>query len=248
MKISWVTFTQNTFSHQKLSRSTLLLPAIILTIFTISAQAAYQYTYTGNTFITSSSTPDFGESCSPDELGGLCTTLLEEYVSVNFTYPTLLSGGISLPTNFSYTISTNDINDSSNYNELAYPYIPPYPPEPPNPLGSIGNPNLFLTFNILSVSPNGLPTDWDISIYSNYYNGHDTIDNYIKTSTNQDRTLGSLSRFEFHEGQLDNAPGKWTVSVVPEPSTYVLLLSGLGLITFSARRRNSNYLRISGST
>ncbi len=238
MKRSWVAFTQNTFSHQKLSRASLWLPAIILTISTTSAQATYQYTYTGNTFNTSSFTPDFGESCNPDELGGLCTTIREEYVSVKFTSPTLLSGGISLPTNFSYTMSTNDRDYSSNYYDLAYPYIYPYPPDSPPP-DFYEPPNYFGTFNILSVSPNGLPTDWDILIYNNYYNGHDTIVNNIRTSTNQDSTSGSFSRFEIHDGQLDNAPGKWTVSAVPEPSTYVLLLSGLGLIAFSAKRRSN---------
>lgn len=45
MKKSRLALAQNTLSHKKLIRTTLLLPAIILTIFTTSSQATYQYTY-----------------------------------------------------------------------------------------------------------------------------------------------------------------------------------------------------------
>ena len=34
-------------------------------------------------------------------------------------------------------------------------------------------------------------------------------------------------------------PGTWTVAAVPEPSTYALLLAGLALVGFSAKRHMS---------
>ncbi len=35
-------------------------------------------------------------------------------------------------------------------------------------------------------------------------------------------------------------PGTWTVTFVPEPETYVLMLAGLGLLAFAARGRNKS--------
>lgn len=253
MKKSWVARTQHRLSHKKLSHTALLLPAIILTISTTSAQATYQYTYTGNTFTTSTFAPNWGGemSCNPDPTAP-CISTREEYVSVKFTYPTLLSGSVNLPTNLAFTISTNDVNDPYRNRDLAYPFISPYPPwypppgyppVPPDPLGTPWNPYNIGTFNILSVSSNGLPTDWDISVYNAYNNSHDNVESFIRSSTNQDSTSGTDNRFTHYSGQLDNASGIWTVSAVPEPSTYVLLLLGLSLIAFSARRRNSNYLQ-----
>jgi hypothetical protein len=239
MNKTWATLTQVRFNDKKLSLATLLLPACILTIFMTSAQATYQYTYTGNTFNTSSFTP----SWDGDINNMSCyTQFREEYVTVHFTSPTLLSGGISLPTNLSFTMSTNDVNDSENYNDLTYPYNYPYPPNFPPPDFYLP-PTYIGNFKILTVSSYSLPTEWDISIYNNYYNGHDTVENNIRTSTNQDSTSGSFSRFEFHDGQIDNTLVKWTVSEVPEPSTYVLLVLGLVLITISVKHNNRNCLR-----
>jgi hypothetical protein len=46
------------------------------------------------------------------------------------------------------------------------------------------------------------------------------------------KTIGSASNEQFYMGAVDA-----TVSAVPEPSTYALMLAGLGLVGFMARRR-----------
>ena len=248
MKKSWLAVVQYTLSHQKLMRVALLLLATMLAIFTTSAHATYQYIYTGNTFITSTITPNWGGdmSCNPDPTA-YCIETREEFVSVTFTFATLLSAGVNLPANLSFVISTNDVNDPYRSRALPYPFIYPYPPDypppvPPDPIGTPGNPYNIGTFNILSVNSFGLPTDWDISVYNAYNNSHDNVDSFIRTSTNQDSAAGTDSRFSNYSGQLDNAPGQWTVSAVPEPSTYAMLLAGLSLISFFAKRRNSKLL------
>jgi len=251
MKKSWLAFTQNTFSHKKSIRAALSLPAIILTTLTTSAQATYQYTYTGNTFVTSTFGPNWTEwPCNPDPTAP-CIENRDVYVSVKFTSPTLLSGGVNLPANLSFTISTSDVIDPYRSRDLPYPFIsppiPPYYPYPEGfPPGTPENPYNIGTFNILSVNSYGLPTVWDISVYNAYNNSHDNVESFIRTSTIQDSTSGTDNRFTYYNGQLDNAPGMWAVStVVPEPSTYAMLLSGLSLIAFSAKRRRST-VKING--
>lgn len=234
MKKSRVIFAQNTLSHKKLIHAALLLPAIILTIFTTSAQATYQYTYTGNIFTTSSTTPNWpGEgACNPDPTAP-CITTREEYVSVKFTSPSLLTSGASLSDIPAFTLTASD-------RILPYPY--PYPSQ--DPVGGPGDPahpNYGGVFDIFAVDANGLPTDWNISIDYNYRAPTARLwQSFIKTSTTQDITYGGYEGFLDYLGQLDNNPGTWSVTTaVPEPETYAMLLAGLGLIGFTARKRNS---------
>lgn len=41
-------------------------------------------------------------------------------------------------------------------------------------------------------------------------------------------------------GQILNSPGTWTVTAVPEPESYVMLMAGLGLIGCISRRRKQH--------
>jgi len=236
-KLSLLSFT-------RFCLNVLVLPAFVWASMTFSAQAAYQYTYTGNIFTVLNVSPNWGGemACNPDPAAS-CISTQEEHVSVKFIHQTLLSGGVGLANNFSFTISINDANDPYRSAELSYPFIstlpPGYPPPVPEfPLGSAGNPHNNPTFEILSTDSFGLPTSWNISINNEYDNSHDIIKRFIGTSTNRDSTVGNTSRFNDYSGQIDFAPGLWTVSAVPEPSTYVLCLLGLGLIAFRVRRRN----------
>jgi hypothetical protein len=53
-----------------------------------------------------------------------------------------------------------------------------------------------------------------------------------------DSTSGETGAFDF--GRMDGNPGTWTVSPIPEPSTYAMLLSGLAVLGFVLRRNKEN--------
>ena len=64
-------------------------------------------------------------------------------------------------------------------------------------------------------------------------------DNIWKTHTEAFTTLGGAVTFSFVTGHLAPNVGALidNVTVVPEPETYALMLAGLGLVGFMARRR-----------
>lgn len=215
----------------KLFRYMWLSFAACMIFFSATASAAYQYEYTGNPFTTIFNShillpdpPYVWEVSLPQQ----------EYISVVFTSNTLLttSSTFSDITGFSITAVNPD-----NTRKLLYPS--PFPTDPSGHVPGMGDMVYNGVFTISSVDANGLPTGWNISIDHNYHapTGRFT-QTFIQTSTNQELTFGGYEGFTDYHGELNNNPGTWRVaSVVPEPETYSMLLSGLGLIVYAARRK-----------
>jgi len=222
----------NAFSLKRVSGYVRFLSVILLSVCSTSVLASYQYVYTGNPFTTTFTSHNY--EYPPPYDTSIVTS--EEHISVVFTSPTLLTSGTSLDDSLNFTISTVSADGAR---VLPYPY--PYPREPGAGPGSPSNPNYEGVFDILAVDDKGMPTDWNISVDYNYPapTGRFT-QTFIKTSTTQDSTYGGYEGFYEYHGQLDTNHGKWSVvTVVPEPKTYALMLTGLGLIGFSARRRRT---------
>lgn len=198
---------------------------IISSIFSTSANAIYQYIYTGNT-LTNTYT-GYSGGPPPDY------TIIENfnnYISVSFLTETLLKDAINLSTSIPFSISLNG-GDFFGNGALFYPY--PYGLPPGTNLGgvSVDSPNYDIGFVISDFNEKGLPTDWNISIDYNFFAPTGRFwQSYIKTSTNQDITYGGYLGFYDYFGQLDNNPRKWTITVVPEPDSYALMFIGLCII------------------
>jgi PEP-CTERM motif len=77
---------------------------------------------------------------------------------------------------------------------------------------------------------------YEIYSYANYPNSAYYPYTNPVTDDQGDYVLGV---YDVYKGLVLNAPGTWTLSVtpVPEPETYAMLLAGLGLLGFMARRR-----------
>lgn len=56
-------------------------------------------------------------------------------------------------------------------------------------------------------------------------------------SPTDDAELSLASGAFYQEGGAGTVAAHWSVSAVPEPETYAMLLAGLGLVGFAARRR-----------
>jgi len=226
-------FTSNLawLNGKKLSSCALYFSVIIASLFSTSALATYQYTYTGNPFTTTFNSLIL----LPDPPYAYTTTeYKEEYISVIFTSESLLSNGSSINDISGFTISAVNADGGR---VLPYPY--PYPS--PNPSGEVGtpaHPNYDGIFDIFAVDANGLPTDWNISVDYNYRPPTARLtQTFIKTSTSQDSTYGGYEGLYDYLGQLNNNPGTWSVTAVPEPEIYAMMLGGLGLIGVAIRRR-----------
>jgi|GEM_PF-2158394 len=226
-------FTSNLalVNGKKLSSYVLYFTVIIASLFSTSALATYQYTYTGNPFTTTFNSLFL----LPDPPYVYTTTeYKEEYISVIFTSQSLLSSGSNINDISGFTISVVTDHDRV----LPYPY--PYPSPIPDGVttGSPEHPNYDGIFDIFAVDANGLPTDWNISVDYNYRPPTARLtQTFIKTSTTQDSTYGGYEGFYDYLGQLNNNPGTWSVTAVPEPETYAMMLGGLGLIGVAIHRR-----------
>ncbi len=190
----------------------------LATFFPLSAEALYQYQYTGNSFTGSVDVqnPDYGRFP------------IQETISVAFTSANLLSGGEDFEdiSNFSITLR----GESEHGTRIEeYPFI----------LGRFDDVAVDRVFTISSVNANGLPTDWNISVDVNALERQNRYaQSFIQTSTSLDKTYGYYLFSNDWSGESINNPGTWTVtSPVPEPETYAMMLAGLGMISFVSRRK-----------
>ena len=226
-KLQLRTFTNSTV-RKKLRNYVLFWSMITSSVFSSSTFADYQYIYSGNVFST---TFNVLHDNPPYDL----PWALDEHISAAFTTPTLLNAGANLIDVPAFTISA--ISD--------YSRVLPYPSPNPNPdfgwsdngwpdINYVGN------LNIAAVNSYGLPTEWNISVDYSFTSptGH-FHQSFIKTSTNKDITYGGYEGFSDYLGQLDNHPGMWSVTAVPEPEKFVMFFAGLGLMGFIARRRKN---------
>jgi hypothetical protein len=218
----------NSVISKKLKRNFLFWLIIISSVHSSNTFANYQYIYTGNVFPTMFNAL---HDNPPYDLPWVSN----EHIKVAFTTLTLLNAAANLT-----NVPAFNLYVVSDYGRsLAYPSPNPNPdfgwsdngwPD----ISYVGN------FNIATVDSYGLPTQWNISINYSYTlpTGHYHQSN-IKTSTNKDITFGGYEGFFDYFGQLDNHQGTWSVTPVPEPETYEMLLAGLSTLGFIVCRRKN---------
>jgi len=111
----------------------------------------------------------------------------------------------------------------------------------PSTPGSPANPDIIGVFYIGAVDSTSLPTEWDISIDLSYWAPTGRFFyRHFSTSTDLDTVARGYESITEMAGSITDQSGIWTVSEVPEPSFYVLLLAGLGLLAFMVRRRREH--------
>jgi hypothetical protein len=99
------------------------------------------------------------------------------------------------------------------------------------------------TYSDIEIATNasGNVTAWFVGAYANSAN--------TQMQTNLNSPHGFIPGADFSEttanfagnyGFVPANPGTWTISSVPEPETYAMLLAGLGLIGFITYRRKSD--------
>jgi hypothetical protein len=201
--------------------------AIAIAFFVMSApaQAVYKYEYNGNVFPTT----EWFYYYNPDEPPPFYPYYItyDSKVTAEVFSPTLLTSGSGFTNGLTFTL-TQTSSDYAMYT-MTYPY--PFPP--------YYNYHEEGVFNIGAVDASGLPTKWDISInYASQATTGRVFSRTFTTSTDLDSVTGGYEGFHYFEGSNANNPGTWTVSAVPEPGIYAMLLAGLGLIGFSARKHS----------
>lgn len=207
-----------------MSRYVLSSMVMFASIFSTSALAQYKYVYIGNTFTATYNQnnfvfPDFFETQ---------TEMVNQYISVSFLSPILLTGAINLSSHLPFTMSL-----IGNGEYLGYGYTEYYP--------SLFSPefvpgyDFYPSFNIYAVDDQGLPIDWAISLGSVFHSPR-INENYMGTSTHLDNIYGGYELASWYSGQLNNNPGLWTVMAVAEPEVYAMLLAALGLLGYASRR------------
>ena len=90
----------------------------------------------------------------------------------------------------------------------------------------------------IATNASGNVTAWFVGAYANSAN--------TQMQTNLNSPFGPISGADFSETTaffagnygIVGTPGTWTVSGVPEPETYAMMLAGLGLLGFIATRRS----------
>lgn len=207
----------------KFIKTILPLGFILLTMFPSLAKANYVYSYIGNPF-----------QATVHEM-----TQFENMQWEMVDYPVDVFLGIEVNTTGLLTTSTN-INDLTSLKIFTTNSIHPTELIYPGPTPEAYNPEVSGSFNIGSFSADGLPSAWSINLnqYAFYGGRGHFID--MSSSDLSDSINGYHEPFITFEGELIGQPGTWKLSVspVPEPETYGMLILGLGLVGFVARKRN----------
>lgn len=87
---------------------------------------------------------------------------------------------------------------------------------------------------LVSTNPSGAISEWDLAGCGNIGCVHVVLSRNIVGNVRDD---GQLVPQGASEGIVDNNPGVWTVSVVPEPSTMAITAVGLAGLGWCRRRR-----------
>lgn len=194
--------------------------------FSTLSYSAYQYTYSGDT-ITGTLTQYHIFEPEP-------YTTTEDFtgaIFLQFTSPTLLTGSADLTNIGSFMMGGETTPSFYGNGTITGNWVYPYPYQ-------VDAYHSYGEFQILAVDANGLPTDWNIKMQGDAGYTRHTYSNFETTPTT-DKIYGYSEYGYDWSGQTTN-PGQWSVvsvSVVPEPETYAMLLAGLGLIAYVARRR-----------
>lgn len=162
---------------------------------------------------------------------------LEVSLDADIYMPTtrLLQAGDTLEdvSRFSMTLNVN--SDGFRYSETVF-----FPHVPICDQCGVHN-ETEASLSIGAIGMFALPTDWDLFISRRFIlptGRHDYME-FASTDT-QDRLYGFYESFTNSTGQLDGARGVWSLSVVPEPATYGLMLAGVGLLAFISRRNTTS--------
>jgi hypothetical protein len=143
----------------------------------------------------------------------------------------LLAAGDTLEDVSRFTMTLNVNDNGSRYSEtLLYPFVP-YCDQCPVQR------EMEASLTIGAIGMFALPTDWDLFMSRRYIlptGRHDYLE--LGSTDSQDRLYGFYETFTSSTGQLSGSRGVWTLAVVPEPSTYGLMLAGVGLLAWVWRR------------
>ena len=92
---------------------------------------------------------------------------------------------------------------------------------------------------INSVDAHGLPTDWNIWLQDYWIlpTGRHDVTGITSTTGRDGFTAGNEDGFA--AGGSGPGGGTWLAMPIPEPSTYALMMAGVGLLAVIARRRSS---------
>ncbi|CAA9890506.1 conserved hypothetical protein [Candidatus Methylobacter favarea] len=218
--------------------------AITISTLSASAQANFLYEYTSNVIPVTSR----ANVPKPTSDGGSIWYELVESHEVVITAlvnsPARLTNGSGLTDDLIFTLTPHQIdygyffyNFFPQQDGLTYPYPLPLFPD----CEFCPHTDISAVWNIFAVDALGLPSEWDISISQwvmQRGRGHFAE---IATSTNLDSFSGydnlQTPYASSYEGSLANNPGSWTVTQVPEPESWAMLLSGLGIFGFAGRKR-----------
>lgn len=216
--------------------SALGMAALLALTPTPAAADYYQYSYTGNPFTVTTQTVFPWEG---DPRGGRTFALMA--IDAVIIADHLLTGTVTTADVRSIRLTLRSLSNEGETTWLTIP-APPYEvcPVCPDYGPAIGGSLHISGFNELNQ-----PYQWDISI--SYFMGSPTgRADRLTLRTFQDSMFGdqvdavdggydgAFSR----RGALTNSAGVWAMAVmVPEPSTYALMLGGVGLLAGWARRR-----------
>ncbi len=227
------TLVKHSLNHRtskRIRHTVLSIAGLMLIGFSSVAASAYQYTYSGNT-ITGTLT-----NYHPFEPQPYVTT--EDFtgaIFVSFTSQTLLTGPLDMTGIDSFMMGGETTPSFYGNGTITGNWVYPYP-FPTVAYNSYGE------FNIYSVDANGLPTDWNIKMFGDAGYTRHTYSNF-ETTPNIDKIYGYSEYGYEWTGETVLNKGQWIVTaVVPEPETYAMLLAGLGMVGFVARRRQSKLL------
>lgn len=210
--------------------SPLLMIAAGAALLTPTSAAAmhYVYSYTGNVFTVT--TTNYLDAADPFHFTQ-GRTFSVNTIQARVVSDTLLTETTTLSDVRSFSMTLTDWGQPGSNEVIVMPMTPPCDcPLEPTITGDLRMSN----FNIL-----GQPMSWDMWIKSDtpWTSGRrHTL--RLDSNNGRDMVGGGDEAYVGFEGALMYSAGVWDVTaVVPEPSTYALMLVGVGAVGLMARRR-----------
>jgi hypothetical protein len=174
------------------------------------ASAQVTYTYTGAPYTL------FGQNVTTNN-----PYALGDFASGSFTVSSALADG-------TYSLFGSNPSLSYLFSDGVYSY------------SSASASDVVDSYNFEVSVTSGAITDWKIYLTDTGNNPYGT--SYLILDKSQSLSFGQVSPTAGGDAYAFSASGTWTesVSAVPEPSTYAMLLSGLVVLGFVSRRNRGN--------